>query len=81
MPVLRKKFSNGSVVVQETPDSGNVHITLSHGSYVFNPSGRGLIVERADVQDLADCLASLAKSPGGIIQIVATGVVAEWEED
>lgn len=76
MNITCKKFAKGSVVVEEMP-GGNAHVTLSHGSYVFNPEG-GLIIEHADVQDLADCLASFAKSVGTIF--IVPGVRAEWIE-
>ena len=59
------KFTKGAIVVEELP-GGNALITLRHGSYVFH-RGPGITIEHADVQDLADCLASFArhqKKPG-----------------
>lgn len=76
--LVGKKFSKGSVVVEELP-SGNAHVTLSHESYVYNRAG-GLVVERADVQDLADCLTCFAKSTDKSVFCAIVGVTAEWVE-
>jgi len=78
--VARLRYTKGSAVVED--HGGNAHIYISHGSYPFFTDDQdhgGVVIERADVQDVADCLRSFAMNKRGNVGLVE-GVRVEWDE-